>query len=106
MRTKHPQQYMDAVRQDAHIADIRILARDDLPFEFMMNALRLNEGVPATLFEARTGLPLIACTAALERARTRGLLEPDATKLKPTLLGQRFLNDLLAVFLPDEKRKS
>lgn len=105
MRTKHPQQYMDAVRQGAHIADIRTLARDDLPFEFMMNALRLNEGVPATLFEARTGLPLIACTAALERARARGLLEPDATRLQPTLLGQRFLNDLLAVFLPDEKRK-
>ncbi|MBN8774699.1 MAG: YggW family oxidoreductase [Thiobacillus sp. 63-78] len=105
MRTKHPQQYMDAVKAGTHIADIRILARDDLPFEFMMNALRLNEGVPATLFEARTGLPLITCTAALERARARGLLEPGATRLQPTLLGQRFLNDLLAVFLPDEKRK-
>jgi len=105
MRTKHPQQYMDAVKAGTHIADIRILARDDLPVEFMMNALRLNEGVPATLFEARTGLPLITCTAALERARARGLLEPGATRLQPTLLGQRFLNDLLAVFLPDEKRK-
>jgi len=105
MRTKHPQQYMDAVKAGTHIADIRILARDDLPFEFMMNALRLNEGVPATLFEARTALPLITCTAALERARARGLLEPGATRLQPTLLGQRFLNDLLAVFLPDEKRK-
>jgi len=96
---------MDAVKAGTHIADIRILARDDLPFEFMMNDLRLNEGVPATLFEARTGLPLITCTAALERARARGLLEPGATRLQPTLLGQRFLNDLLAVFLPDEKRK-
>jgi putative oxygen-independent coproporphyrinogen III oxidase len=101
MRTKHPQQYMDAVKAGTHIADVRTLTRADLPFEFMMNALRLNEGVPATLFEARTGLPLIVCTAALEQARARGLLEPDATRLRPTLLGQRFLNDLLAGFLSD-----
>lgn len=100
MRTKHPLQYMDAVAQGAHIADARTLTRDDLPFEFMMNALRLNEGVPAALFEERTGLPLIVCTAALERARSRGLLERDATRLKPTLQGQRFLNDLLELFLP------
>ncbi|MDP2111610.1 MAG: radical SAM family heme chaperone HemW [Thiobacillus sp.] len=100
MRTKHPLQYMDAVAQGAHIADARTLTRDDLPFEFMMNALRLNEGVPAALFEERTGLPLNVCTAALERARSRGLLERDATRLKPTLQGQRFLNDLLELFLP------
>ncbi|MHB0974925.1 MAG: radical SAM family heme chaperone HemW [Thiobacillus sp.] len=99
MRTKHPQQYMDAVKQGAHIADTRTLTRDDLPFEFMMNALRLNEGVPAALFEARTGLPLIVCASALERARVRGLLETGTTRLKPTLQGQRFLNDLLELFL-------
>lgn len=100
MRTKHPLQYMDAVAQGAHIVDTRTLTRDDLPFEFMMNALRLNEGVPAALFEERTGLPLIVCSAALERARSRGLLERDAIRLKPTLQGQRFLNDLLELFLP------
>jgi putative oxygen-independent coproporphyrinogen III oxidase len=99
MRTKHPQQYMDAVKRDAHIADTRTLTRDDLPFEFMMNALRLNEGVSAALFEARTGLPLVVCASALERARVQGLLEPDLARLKPTLQGQRFLNDLLALFL-------
>ena len=100
MRVKHPQQYMDAVQAGAHIADTRTLTRDDLPFEFMMNALRLNEGVPAALFEARTGLPLIVCAAALERARARGLLEADPARLRPTLQGQRFLNDLLELFLP------
>jgi len=99
MRVKHPQQYMDAVKAGAHIADTRTLTRDDLPFEFMMNALRLTEGVPAALFEARTGLPLVVCSAALERARSRGLLERDATRLRPTLQGQRFLNDLLELFL-------
>lgn len=100
MRIKHPLQYMDAVAQGAHIADTRTLTRDDLPFEFMMNVLRLNEGVHAALFEERTGLPLNVCTAVLERARSRGLLERDATRLKPTLQGQRFLNDLLELFLP------
>jgi len=100
MRVKHPQQYMDAVAQGAHIADTRSLTRGDLPFEFMMNALRLNEGVPAALFDERTGLPLIACAPALERARGLGLLERDAARLKPTLQGQRFLNDLLELFLP------
>jgi oxygen-independent coproporphyrinogen-3 oxidase len=91
---------MDAVKAGTHIADTRNLTRDDLPFEFMMNALRLNEGVPVALFEERTGLPLIVCAAALERARYQGLLERDATRLKPTLQGQRFLNDLLELFLP------
>ncbi|MDQ1313948.1 MAG: hypothetical protein QG662_57 [Pseudomonadota bacterium] len=100
MRVKHPQQYMDAVQRGAHIADTRTLTRDDLPFEFMMNALRLNEGVPAALFEERTGLPLIVCTSMLERARARGLLSRDATRLAPTPLGQRYLNDLLELFLP------
>ncbi|WP_324780333.1 radical SAM family heme chaperone HemW [Thiobacillus sedimenti] len=100
MRTKHPQQYMEAVKAGAHVADTRMLTRGDLPFEFMMNALRLTEGVPAALFETRTGLPLPACRSALDRARAQGLLEPDPTQLKPTRRGQHFLNDLLELFLP------
>ncbi len=101
MRTKHPQQYMDAVKQGTQIADTRTLTRDDLPFEFMMNALRLSAGVPAALFVERTGLPLTVCAAELEAARDHGLLEPDAARLRPTLQGQRFLNDLLELFLRD-----
>ena len=101
MRTKHPQQYMDAVARGAHIADSRTLTRGDLPFEFMMNALRLNDGVPAALFTERTGLPLMVCTDALERAHRLGLLGRDATRLKPTLRGQHYLNDLLELFLPE-----
>ena len=102
MRTKHPQQYMDAVNQGTHLADERILTRHDLPFEFMMNALRLNQGVEAALFQERTGLPLVVCASALEKAQAKGLLERDATRLKPTLLGQRYLNDLLEMFLPTQ----
>jgi putative oxygen-independent coproporphyrinogen III oxidase len=101
MRTKHPQQYVEAVKRGSPIAEARTLTRRDLPFEFMMNALRLNQGVPTALFEERTGLPLIICTTALEQARAQGLLERDATRLKPTVQGQRFLNNLLEMFLPD-----
>jgi oxygen-independent coproporphyrinogen-3 oxidase len=101
MRVKHPQQYMDAVQQGVQIADTRSITRKDLPFEFMMNALRLSAGVPAALFEERTGLPLTVCASELEEARVRGLLEPDTTRLRPTLQGQRFLNDLLELFLRD-----
>jgi oxygen-independent coproporphyrinogen-3 oxidase len=101
MRTKHPLQYMQAVKQGTHLADVRTLTRDDLPFEFMMNALRLNEGVPSALFGERTGLPLSVCAAAVEAARTKGLLETDPARLKPTLRGQRYLNDLLELFLPE-----
>ncbi len=99
MRTKHPQQYMAAVMVDTHIADARTLTRDDLPFEFMMNVLRLNEGVPAALFEQRSGLPLRVCAPALAQARGRGLLEADPLRLQPTRQGQHFLNDLLQLFL-------
>ena len=99
MRAKHPQQYMDAVRTRSHIADTRTLTRTDLPFEFMMNALRLIDGVPAALFEERTGLPLVVCAPLLQQARSRGLLEPDPAQIKPTVQGQRFLNDLLGMFL-------
>lgn len=101
MRVKHPQQYMNAVRTRSHFADTRTLTRSDLPFEFMMNALRLIEGVPATLFEERTGLPLVVCAPSLQQARSRGLLESDPAQIKPTVQGQRFLNDLLGMFLAE-----
>ncbi|HMM46361.1 MAG TPA: radical SAM family heme chaperone HemW [Thiobacillaceae bacterium] len=101
MRVKHPQQYMEAVRAGGHVVEARVLGRDDLPFEFMMNALRLVDGVPTSLFEARTGLPIGTCAGALSQARERGLLELGALQLRPTRLGQHFLNDLLTLFLPD-----
>jgi coproporphyrinogen III oxidase-like Fe-S oxidoreductase len=99
MRVKHPMQYMQAVEGATHIAEERTLNRQELPFEFMMNALRLNEGVPKELFTQRTGLPLFVCEQALREATAKGLVETGDGILKPTLLGRRFLNDLLALFL-------
>ncbi|MCA1979359.1 MAG: radical SAM family heme chaperone HemW [Thiobacillus sp.] len=101
MRVKHPQQYMDAVRAHAQVAETRSLGRDDLPFEFMMNALRLVDGVPAELYQARTGLALPAAANVLQEARARGLLAAEAHTLQATPRGRRFLNDLLPLFLPD-----
>jgi oxygen-independent coproporphyrinogen-3 oxidase len=65
----------------------------------MLNALRLVEGFPATLFGERTGLPLLSVARPLEEAQKRGLLERDHAWIRPTGLGRRFLNDLLELFL-------
>jgi oxygen-independent coproporphyrinogen-3 oxidase len=70
-------------------------------FEFMMNALRLNDGFPIRLFEERTGLPITRVLRELEEAERRGLIERDHARIAPTPLGQRFLNDLLQLFLSD-----
>lgn len=99
MRVKHPAQYMQAVQKAEHIAETREIANKDLPFEFMMNALRLTEGIRPELFMQRTGLPLNVCASALKNAEDRNLLERGTDYLRPTRLGRRFLNDLLTLFL-------
>ena len=65
----------------------------------MLNALRLNEGVPIALFAERTGLPITAIEAGLQEAERRGLLQRDLHRVAPTELGRRFLSDLQALFL-------
>ncbi len=99
MRVKHPAQYLQGVERGEHIAETRVISRQELPFEFMMNALRLNEGFPAALFAQQTGLPLTACLAALHKAEEKGLLERDANTIRPSAQGRRFLNELLLLFL-------
>ena len=99
MRHKQPQAYIEAVARDAPLQTEHEVGRDQLPFEFMMNALRLNAGVAATLFTERTSLPLLLIQRELEQAQQRGLLLVDLKRIAPTELGQRFLNDLLQVFL-------
>ena len=66
----------------------------------MMNALRLIEGFPVVLFEERTGLPINSVQRELDQAVRRGLIVRDRQNITPTLRGQRFLNDLLQIFLP------
>jgi len=96
-RPKQPQAYMESVAQDK-----QLLGKDDLAFEFMMNALRLNGGFDETLFQERTSLPLLVIRRELEEAEKRGLLLREGQRIAPTERGRRFLNDLLQIFLAAE----
>ena len=98
-KVKHPTEYLAKAGTAAAIGGDEVLTPQRLPFDFMLNALRLNEGVPAALFEARTGLPLSAIADRLAEARARGWLEPDPVWLRPTELGRRFANDVIGLFL-------
>jgi len=100
-RLKHPKAYMEAVFSDpaGHIAETRQLGRGDRVFEFMMNALRLNEGFDPRLFETRTGLSIAAAEAGLAEAERRGLLLRELHNVRPSETGRRFLNELLQIFL-------
>jgi oxygen-independent coproporphyrinogen-3 oxidase len=101
-RVKHPERYLESAGRADAVAECREIAPSELPFEFMMNALRLNAGVPLALFEERTGLPLTAALAGLDEAERRGLIERDHARIAPTPLGRRFLNDLLQHFLREQ----
>lgn len=97
---KVPRGYLEHAARGDGFGSAQGVAQADLPFEFMMNALRLNEGVDAALFTARTGLAASAIDAPLRDARARGWIEPDPARIVPTALGRRFLNDVMAAFLP------
>jgi putative oxygen-independent coproporphyrinogen III oxidase len=103
VRVKHPQQYLERVAHAEPVLEEHEVAREEIGFEFMLNALRLSEGVPVTLFAERTGFPLAVVGKALEDAEARRLIFRDHVRLKPTALGRRFLNDLQALFLPPER---
>jgi putative oxygen-independent coproporphyrinogen III oxidase len=100
LRFKQPKQYLEQAARGEAVQQSSNVSRRELPFEFMLNALRLTGGVPASLFAERTGLPLSVAAKAIDAATRKGLLEPDPTLLKPTPLGRRFLNDLQQLFLP------
>ena len=98
-RHKHPKAFIDAAKAGNAVDNTWVIAQADLGFEFMMNALRLTNGFETTLFSQRTGLPLQAISTGLAAALKKGLVTQDLNKIAPTLLGQRYLNDLLALFL-------
>ena len=98
-KLKQPRDYLAMAGTPASIGGDAPIGEADLPVEFLMNALRLVEGVPAALFEERTGLPPTALEPGLGRARERGLMEADSERLQPTEFGLRFLNDLLQEFM-------
>jgi oxygen-independent coproporphyrinogen-3 oxidase len=95
-RIKQPRDYLAASGDVPQ----REIEPAELPFEFMLNALRLIDGYPAELFAARCGLPLSAVESGLSAAEEKGLIERDARTIRPTGRGRRFLNDLVGLFLP------
>ncbi|MCG9097630.1 radical SAM family heme chaperone HemW [Laribacter hongkongensis] len=101
MKHKQPQAYLEAVARGQAVQNEHEIAVVDRPFEFMMNALRLTGGVPTPLFSERTGVPLARISRELAEAVRQGLLDTDPARLAPTPQGQRFLNDLLTLFLRD-----
>ncbi len=102
-RYKHPATYMDHALSptESAIQEEYEVGPNDLPFEFMLNTLRLVEGFPVHAFVERTGLSLSAIEPALVEAEKRGLITRDYERIAPTELGQRFLNDLQELFLKD-----
>jgi oxygen-independent coproporphyrinogen-3 oxidase len=101
-KLKHPAEYLARAGTAAAIGGDDVLDAARLPFDFMLNALRLNAGVPMAMFEARTGLPRAAIAGQLAVARERGWIAPGDERLQPTELGLRFANDAIALFLGDD----
>jgi putative oxygen-independent coproporphyrinogen III oxidase len=100
-RYKQPKSYMEHMQSGTAIQEEMEIGREELGFEFMLNALRLTEGFETNLFSERTGLPINAIEKALNAAEAKGLLYRDYKRIKPTDLGKRFLNDLQQMFLPE-----
>ncbi len=102
VRWREPAAYMQHALAGNAVSNQHEVARRDLPFEYMLNALRLREGFELARFTERTGLPLSAIEPALAQAQARGLLARDdaAGTVRPTARGFDFLSDLQALFLP------
>lgn len=100
-RLRDPQLYMTGALAGRAIAQDEDVRRADLPFEFMLNALRLQEGFALQDFTRRTGLPLTAIERGLQQAEAQGLIARDMERVRPTERGFDFLSDLQSLFLAD-----
>ena len=100
-RHRQPELYMDKALAGDAVALAHEVARRDLPFEFMLNALRLKAGFTLTDYTASTGLPPSSIDAKLQQAERSGWIERDGAQIRPTARGFDFLSDLQALFLPD-----
>ncbi len=101
VRYREPRLYMDNALAGQAVAQDDEVKRADLPFEYMLNALRLKEGFALQDFSDRTGLPLSAIQQGLAQAEQKGLVERDFARVRPTQRGFDFLSDLQALFLAD-----
>ncbi len=102
VRWREPKRYIEQALQGQPVASENEVAARDLPFEFMLNALRLRQGFTLAQFSERTGLPIHTVSGALQTAEQRGWIERDLHTVRPTVKGFDFLSDLQALFLPDD----
>ena len=100
VRYREPQLYLQRVAQGEPVAQHQDVGREDLPFEFMLNALRLRQGFALSDYMERTGLAMTSIQKGLQQAEAQGLIERDWTHVWPTRKGLDFLSDLQALFLP------
>jgi putative oxygen-independent coproporphyrinogen III oxidase len=100
-RYKQPASFMEAAARGNAVHEEHEIARADMGFEFMLNALRLTEGFAPNLFGERTGMAINAIEPALDAAEAKGLIYRDFKLIRPTEMGQRFLNDLQEMFLAE-----
>ncbi|HIF50886.1 MAG TPA: oxygen-independent coproporphyrinogen III oxidase-like protein [Thiotrichaceae bacterium] len=98
-RHKIPKRYIELAGSESVITGTRKLEQDDLSLEFMMNAMRLSNGIPANLFIERAGIPIKKMEKELFLAEERMLLDWRVNRLQPTVKGQRYLNELLEIFV-------
>jgi oxygen-independent coproporphyrinogen-3 oxidase len=99
VKHKQPKRYMDGVASGEAILSSQVIGAESLPFEFFMNALRLNGGVSTDLFEKRTALPVNVVRSRLKALERRGLVTSSDSFIQPTAMGARFLNEVLQEFL-------
>jgi oxygen-independent coproporphyrinogen-3 oxidase len=105
VRFREPALYMEKALAGHCLAQEEEVSRADLPFEYMLNALRLKDGFGLQQFSERTGLAITAIQKGLEEAERKGLIERDFSRVKPSVRGFDFLNDLQALFLPAQSAK-
>ena len=105
-KSRHPTAYLAEAGSPASLGGDERIAPDRLPFEFMLNALRLNDGFSLNDFEARTGLPREAIAGPLGLAQDRDWLTRQGDSVVPTEMGRRFTNDVVALFLEEQSAKT
>jgi oxygen-independent coproporphyrinogen-3 oxidase len=102
-KLRAPRGYLEHAGTSRCIGGDEIIVPEQLPFEFMLNALRLNSGFPLVDFADRTGIALADIEPALDSAKARGWIEVEREQIRASELGRRFLNDVIASFLPTSR---